>query len=139
MNDLKLDNCFGCGKENPMGLHLDISYVDDKAHIEFEVKPHYCGYPGLMHGGITAMLFDEAMFYAVKKLGTVTVTASMTIDYISPGIEGHTLICEAEVTNKDGRKIDAAGELKDAENGKLIAKAKGVFFEVDLNKVVKSN
>lgn len=137
METLKLDKCFGCGKDNPIGLHLKNTYVENRSHIEFEVKPHYCGYPGLMHGGITAMLFDEAMFYAVQRLGIVTVTASISIDYISPGYEGHTLVCEAQIEKQDGRKIDVAAELKDLNNGKLLAKARGRFLEVDINKVLK--
>lgn len=138
MEDLKLDRCYGCGKDNPIGLHLHNTYVENKSHIEFEVKPDYCGYPGLMHGGITATLFDEAMFYAVKKLDIVTVTASITIDYISPAYEGHTLVCEAQVEEQDGRKIDVAGELKDISNGKLIARARGRFLEVDMKRVLES-
>ena len=50
--------------------------------------------------------FDEAMFYAIKKVGIVTVTVSMTVDYVSPGLEGHLLICEAEIEKQEGRRID---------------------------------
>lgn len=138
MDTISLDNCFGCGKDNPIGLHLNITYVENRSHIEFEVGTYHCGYPGLMHGGLIGMLFDEAMFYAIKKLGIVTVTVAMTIDYISPGLEGHMLICEAEIDNQDGRRIDVIAEIKDAKNGKLIAKAKGKFLEVDLKKVLNS-
>jgi uncharacterized protein (TIGR00369 family) len=136
MENINLDKCFGCGKDNPIGLKLDITYVENKSHIEFEVGPYHCGYPGLMHGGLIGMLFDEAMFYAIKKVGIVTVTVSMTVDYISPGLEGHLLICEAEIEKQEGRRIDVIAEIKDADGGKLIAKAKGRFLEVDLNKVI---
>lgn len=138
MDTISLDNCFGCGKDNPIGLHLNNTYVENKSHIEFEVNANHCGYPGLMHGGLTGMLFDEAMFYAIKKSGIITVTVSMTIDYISPGLEGHMLICEAEIDNIDGRRIDVAGEIKDTENGKLIAMASGRFLEVDLKRLLNS-
>lgn len=136
METISLDNCFGCGKDNPIGLHLNITYIENKSHIEFEVSANHCGYPGLMHGGLIGMLFDEAMFYAVKKLGVITVTTSMSIEYISPGLEGHMLICEAEIDNHDARRIDVVSEIRDATNGKLIAKAKGKFLEVDLKRVL---
>lgn len=139
METIKLDRCFGCGKDNPIGLHLEVTYIDNKAHIEFEVKPDYCGYPGLLHGGLTALLIDEVTYYAIKKLDIVAVTTSLTIDYLSPGLEGHTLICEAEIVRQDGRKLDVKGNIKDAMDGKLIAKAIGKYLEVDMNKVLKTN
>jgi uncharacterized protein (TIGR00369 family) len=138
MKTTNLNNCFGCGKDNPIGLHLKNSYIGEKSHIQFEVKTQYCGHPGLMHGGVTGILFDEVMFYAIARLGIETVTLTMNIEYISPALEGHILICEAELENHDGRKIDVVAEINDAETGKLIGKAKGKFLEVDLDKVLKN-
>ena len=91
-----------------------------------------------MHGGVTCILFDEVMFYAIAKLEIKAVTLTMTIDYISPALEGHILICEAEIDNHYGRKIDVVAEISDAKTGKLIAKAKGKFLEVDIQKVLNS-
>ncbi|HPZ04516.1 MAG TPA: hypothetical protein PK423_00630, partial [Clostridiales bacterium] len=53
--------------------------------------------------------------------------------------EGHILVCEGEVEKRDGRKIDVIATLTDAASGKLIAKARGRFLEVDLNKVLDRN
>lgn len=136
METTNLNNCFGCGKDNSIGLHLRNSYIGEKSHIEFEVKAQYCGHPGLMHGGITGILFDEVMFYAIARSGIEAVTLNMNIEYISPALEGHILICEGEIENHDGRKIDVVAVINDAATGKLIAKAKGKFLVVDLNKVL---
>ncbi len=136
MEDTNLNNCFGCGKDNPIGLQLENSYVGEKSHIEFEVRPPYCGYPGLMHGGVTGVLFDEVMFHAIARLDIETVTLNMNIDYVGPALEGHLLICEAEIENHEGRKIDVVAQINDAATGKLIAKAKGKFLQVDLKKVL---
>lgn len=136
MEKVNINNCYGCGKDNPTGLRLNVSHIGDKSHIEFEVKPRYCGYPGVMHGGVAAILFDEAMFHAIAKSGIEAVTASMSIEYISPAFEGHVLVCEGEIEKRDGRKIDVIATLTDAASGKLIAKARGRFVEVDLEKVL---
>jgi len=136
MENIKLDKCFGCGKQNPLGLHLDITYVENKSHIEFTVDANHCGYPGILHGGIIAALFDEAMFYAVKRLGIVTMTISLSIEYLSPGLEGHKLVCEALVEGREGRKVEVLAEIKDADSGKLVAKARGGFLEVNPEKVL---
>ena len=138
MDIVNIHNCYGCGKDNPVGLRLNISHIGDKSHIEFEVKPQYCGYPGVLHGGLAAVLFDEAMFHAIAKSGIEAVTASMNIEYISPAFEGHILECEGEIENRDGRKIDVVATLTDKASGRIIAKARGRFLEVDLKKVLDS-
>jgi acyl-coenzyme A thioesterase PaaI-like protein len=82
------------------------------------------------------VLFDEAMFHAIAQSGIEAVTVSMNIEYVSPAFEGHILVCEGEVEKRDGRKIDVIAALTDAASGKLIAKARGRFLEVDLDKIL---
>ncbi|NLA43625.1 hypothetical protein GX865_05800, partial [Candidatus Saccharibacteria bacterium] len=53
-----------------------------------------------------------------------------------PAFEGHVLVCEGEIEKRDGRKIDVIATLTDAASGKLIAKARGRFLEVDVKKVL---
>jgi uncharacterized protein (TIGR00369 family) len=136
METTSLNHCFGCGKDNPIGLHLKNTYISEKSHIEFKVNPEYCGHPGLLHGGVTCILFDEVMFYAVARLGIETVTLTITIDYKSPALEGHHLICEAWIKKHDGRKIDVVAIINDSETGRVIAEGKGKYLEVDLQKVL---
>jgi uncharacterized protein (TIGR00369 family) len=135
---VNLNRCFGCGKDNPVGLHLEITYVNDKAHIEFIVEPDYCGYPGIMHGGAIATLFDEAMFHAIARLGIKAVTTSMTIDFKSPAFAGHRLVAEARVKNRGGNggKIEVEAVITDSGTGKIIAEGKGKFVEIDYKKLL---
>jgi acyl-coenzyme A thioesterase PaaI-like protein len=79
------------------------------------------------------------MYHAVAKSGIKVVTVNMNIDYVSPAFQGHILVCEGEIENRDGRKIDVIATLIDAASGKLIAKARGRFLQVDLNKVLDRN
>ncbi|HEY3421475.1 MAG TPA: PaaI family thioesterase [Methanomassiliicoccales archaeon] len=136
MNAVDISRCFGCGKDNPIGLHLKKEYRGNKAHIEFSVKPEYTGYPGLMHGGVTCVLFDEVMYHAVARNETVAVIAKMTVDYRSPALVGDLLICEAEVVRREGRKIDVYATIVNGTTNVLVAEAKGLFIEVDLGKLV---
>lgn len=76
------------------------------------------------------------MFYVIAKSGIEAVTVNINIEYISHALEGHILICKGEVESHNGRKIDVVAAIYDAASGKLIAKAKGRFLEVDLNKVL---
>lgn len=136
MKSNDISRCFGCGADNPSGLHLKKDYRGNKAHIEFMVKPEYTGYPGLMHGGITCVLFDEVMYHAIARNDIVAVIAKMTVDYRSPALVGDLLVCEAEIVKREGRKIDAAATIVNARTDSLVAEAKGLFVQVDLDKLL---
>lgn len=128
--------CFGCGKENPVGLHLENKYIGDKSHIEFEVKKEYCGHPGLLHGGVTCIIFDELMFWVIARLSLETVTLSMTVDYKNPALEGDALFGEAWIEKRNGRKVDVRAIIIEQKTGKIIAEAKGKYLEVDLARLL---
>lgn len=137
MKTNNLDRCFGCGKDNPIGLRLETTYIGERSQIEFEVESNYCGYPGLLHGGVIALLIDEVMFHAVATLGIETVTVNMNIDYKNAALEGHHLICEAWIVHRDGRKIDVFANIIDRATGRIIAEGKGRYVEVDLQKILQ--
>lgn len=139
MEIANLNRCFGCGEDNPVGLRLKITYVNDKSHIEFIVGPDYCGYPGIMHGGAIATLVDEAMFHAVARLGVKAVTTSMTVDFKNPALEGHHLVSEAWVKNRagKGKRIEVDAVVTDSGTGKVIAEGKGKFAVTDFKKAAR--
>ena len=133
-NDLR--GCFGCGADNPIGLHLTKEYRGNKSHIEFTVKPEHTGHPGLMHGGITCVLFDEVMYHSIARKGIVAVIAKMVVDFRGPALVGDLLVCEAEAVRHEGRKVDVEATIVNGRTSGLIAEAKGLFIEVDLDKIV---
>ncbi len=52
--------CFVCGVENPIGLHLKF-FDNEPGEVTAEciVPKEYQGYPGVVHGGVVAALLDE--------------------------------------------------------------------------------
>ena len=61
----QLDNsdeyCFACGRNNPIGLHLDFKFDGDKYIAKKTVPREYQGYKDIVHGGIVTTMLDEAM------------------------------------------------------------------------------
>jgi acyl-coenzyme A thioesterase PaaI-like protein len=54
-------HCFACGDDNPIGLHLDdIRRDGDRVRATLRPRPEYRGYPGVLHGGLSAAALDEA-------------------------------------------------------------------------------
>lgn len=136
MKNADISRCFGCGVDNPVGLHLEKRYVGDKARIDFTVEPEYTGFSGLMHGGVTCILFDEVMFHAIAKKEIVAVIAKMTVDYRSPALVGDRLVCESQIVKQEGRKIEVAATIVNGKTKAIVAEGKGLFIEVDLEKLI---
>jgi acyl-coenzyme A thioesterase PaaI-like protein len=62
-------DCFVCGVENPVGLHLKFYQTSpNEVTANLTVPEYYQGYPGILHGGIAAALLDEAAGRALMGL-----------------------------------------------------------------------
>ena len=139
MDSCDLSHCFGCGKDNPKGLHLTKKSDGNKAVMELTVDENHCGFSGILHGGITFTMMDEVMAYAIFSLGLAAVTKSVTVDFTSPGVVGHSLRAEGWVENVEGKYIEGASLVRDPDTGKCIARAHGSFKVVDFDKFGRSD
>lgn len=78
--------CFACGRNNPLGLHLEWynNYDENLVEAEFELGDDYCSYPGVVHGGIVATILDETSGRAVllaNDFDRLMVTLKMEVVY----------------------------------------------------------
>uniref|UniRef100_A0A7S1C9B2 Thioesterase domain-containing protein n=2 Tax=Bicosoecida sp. CB-2014 TaxID=1486930 RepID=A0A7S1C9B2_9STRA len=100
------------------------------------------GWPGILHGGATAAMFDEAMGCLVHHAfaGGAFFTVNLSVDYRSPGkLAGRggtspTLRVEARVVGSERRKVMVAAVMTDgeaaADGGTVIAEANAVFLRM---------
>jgi uncharacterized protein (TIGR00369 family) len=128
-------HCFGCGPDNPQGLHLhfDIDSSDPAnltATATVNLTRLHEGPPGHIHGGIIATLMDEAMSKLHRPLKVVAMTRHLAVDYLRPAPLGIPLHLIARHISRQGRKLHHAAELRHP-NGTLLAKATGLFIAVD--------
>ena len=125
------NRCFGCGKENPLGLKIAFTLDRENKAIkgEFTPRPEYQGYQGITHGGIIATLLDEAMVRLAFELGIYTVTAWMEIRYTSPLATGEKVYVSANITKEGKKLLEATAEVTDS-SGTCIAKARGKLMRV---------
>ncbi len=122
--------CFACGKDNPIGLKLDIDASEDGAKIEgYVIKKEYQGYAGIVHGGILSLILDEIQVYAAGGKGYKTVTAKIEVRFIKPVKTGVPIRAEARVINiKKGAWIETEGEIY--QEGILKVKSKALLRAV---------
>jgi acyl-coenzyme A thioesterase PaaI-like protein len=121
--------CFGCGEQNPIGLHLKFHRVGDDVQANFIPKKVHEGYAAMMHGGIVSTLLDEAMSWAVIDRGHLAVTAKLKIEFKRPVPVTEPLLVIGRVARDRRRLVEAVGELRSA-SGDLLATASAVFMRV---------
>lgn len=74
--------CFACGEKNPISLALEFEEIaENKVRAEFIPGENHQGYNGIIHGGLTATLLDEAMAHVIGFKGIKAFTAELNIRF----------------------------------------------------------
>ena len=126
--------CFVCGSagDNPRSLALDILWNEEEGNTEIALSPDssWCGYEGIVHGGIIASVFDDAMAWAIRReSGSWAVTGEMSVRYLRPVLAGTRYVVEGRVEKRSGRRISTVAVMKD-DDGKKVAEANGLFLKI---------
>ena len=109
--------CFGCGNENPEGLHIQSSWEGKDSVCIWNSETRYQGWAKLVNGGILATLIDchcmgTAMAAAYREEGRPLdsdptyryATASIKVDYLKPTPNDRPITLRAQVVEMKGRK-----------------------------------
>jgi acyl-coenzyme A thioesterase PaaI-like protein len=133
------DQCFGCGEDQPHGLHLQARAGEGvTVTAEFTVRPAHQGAPGLAHGGVLTLALDETLGSLNWLLRVIAVTGRLETDFLRPVPVGATLHLQARCTGVAGRKIygSAVGRIG-GPDGPVAVRADAVFIEVKLEHFTK--
>jgi uncharacterized protein (TIGR00369 family) len=124
--------CFGCGAGNAAGMHLEFSFDEQGKRVlgTFSLGERYQGAPGIIHGGIVALVLDEGLSKVSRLYGVRAVTAELNVEYLKPVRVGEELRFEAHQERSEGRQLYHAGEIRDGK-GRVLARARGRFVVVD--------
>jgi uncharacterized protein (TIGR00369 family) len=133
---LQKNNCFGCGKNNPDGMHLKFTYDEERNFFvcRFRLGKRYTGPPGHAHGGIIATLLDEAMGKVNKLRHVVALTSQITVDYLKPVPLNQPLRVESREVRVRGRRHINMAEILNLK-GEVLARSRGLFIAIDPEKM----
>jgi uncharacterized protein (TIGR00369 family) len=120
-------NCFACGRDNPIGMGLQIELGDGEAHTSWMPGDDFVGWSDKVHGGIIATLLDEVMAWAPASFDSWAVTAEMGVRYRSPALPGERLEAVGRVTRRRRRIYEVTGEVRGAD-GRLVAEGHGRYL-----------
>lgn len=127
------NHCFACGKDNPHGMHLKF-YIDEAKRVAIcnvKLARRYQGPPGHAHGGIIAVILDEAMGKINKLSNVIALTKSMNVEYLKPVPLGQPLTVTGRAQSINGREHTNVAEISN-QAGDVLARSSGLFIAVDV-------
>lgn len=117
--------CFGCGKNNPMGLHLHFRTDENGCYTSFVPQPVHQSYDGRMHGGLISTLLDETMGnYPYMYEHKVAYTARLEVRFRQPVRIGERIHVITKVKRRKGQLLEMTGQVI-REDGTVAAEADG--------------
>lgn len=117
------DGCFACGRDNPIGLHLDDFALDDGVvSARFAPRSEYRGAGTTLHGGVAATALDEILVWAgILTEEVLTVTGNLELRYRRPVHVDEAIMVSARVDERSGRRLRLSGELSVSGERRVVA------------------
>lgn len=113
-----LAHCYGCGRLNHNGYHIQSFWDGDESVCRFQPEPYHIAIPGYVYGGLLASLIDchgtgtaAAAAYRAENRAMDTqppmrfLTASLHVEYLKPTPLGPQLEVRGRVKEIKGRKV----------------------------------
>jgi acyl-coenzyme A thioesterase PaaI-like protein len=127
LSDVPFDdgNCFACGPDNPVGLHLHFDADGDHVAAKVRLAANYQGWRDIAHGGIVMALLDEAMAHAAGFAGHRGVTASVKVRFRRPVPIDRIVDVRGRVTWRRRNVLGVEATILEA--GVVLAQAEGSF------------
>jgi acyl-coenzyme A thioesterase PaaI-like protein len=114
--------CFGCGKDNPIGLRLTFAFDGETYSTCYTPEKTHQGWSDRTHGGMLALVLDEVLSRVVlTQHGLDWVTVELTTRLIKAAQVGRPLDVRGRIDTVRGRLITASGEVIDRETGLTVA------------------
>ncbi len=132
--------CFICGLENPIGLHLHFYETEPGVvETEYSAPDHFQGYPGVLHGGIVAALLDEVSMRA--QMGSDPLnsrflfTGKLEIKYRKNVPIGRKLKIVGKAGANRRNLAEAWAGIYDMETNELLAEVNAIHIDAPKEKM----
>jgi uncharacterized protein (TIGR00369 family) len=120
-------HCFGCGPLNSDGLRLVFQPGPEGSSVEFEVPDRFQSWAGMAHGGIVALLLDEAVGWAAWHAGHPGVTGRLQVSYRRPLKLGEPIRVVGRVDRMRRTLVYVSAYIENREDRSRVADATAVL------------
>jgi len=123
-------HCFGCGPLNMDGLRLSFVPGPEGSVAEYEVPHRFQSWAGMAHGGITALMLDEAVGWAAWHAGHPGVTGRLQVSYRRPLKLGEHVRIVGKVENVRRSLVYVSAFIENRDDHSRVADATATLMEV---------
>jgi acyl-coenzyme A thioesterase PaaI-like protein len=120
--------CFGCGQDNPDGLQMSFERVGEESVCELELGDRFQSWRGLVHGGVIALMLDEAVGWAGWQAGYPGLTGRLEVRYREPLRPGERVRVVGRVERVRRSLVYAHAYLERVADGARIAEASATLM-----------
>jgi acyl-coenzyme A thioesterase PaaI-like protein len=122
-------HCVGCGPLSEIGLKMTFERLpDDAVESRLVIPARFQGWRGVTHGGVVALVLDEAMAYAAGALGVLGVTGEMKMRFRGEVPIGAPIVVRGKVLWQRRGVLGVEASVRSAD-GALLASATGSFVQ----------
>lgn len=122
--------CFGCGPANADGLRMSFEDTGTEAVCEFELDQCYQSWRGMIHGGLIALMLDEAVGWAARNRGCPGLTGKLAVRYRTPLAVGERVRVRGWVTGARRNLVYTAAAIERMRDGGRVADATATLMTV---------
>jgi acyl-coenzyme A thioesterase PaaI-like protein len=115
--------CFGCGQSNPEGLGMRFEDRGSEAVCEYDVPERYQSWRGMVHGGVVALMLDEAVGWAGWHAGHPGLTGRLEVRYRQPLAVGERVRVAGRVQGVRRTLVYASASIDRLRDGERVAEA----------------
>jgi len=121
-------HCVGCGPSSEIGLKMTFMVAPDKS-VEgtVTIPQRFHGWRAVVHGGVVALVLDEAMAHAAGAHGVLGITGDLKLRFRQPVPIGAPIVVRGNVRWQRRTVLGIEASLRDA-SGTLLASAEGSFI-----------
>lgn len=125
--------CMTCRRRSACKLGIRNERVGSDGVVRYDVVAgrQYEGGEGVAHGGWTASVLDEVLGHIPMLDHRLSLTATLTVDYVLPIVLEQQLAGVAWVERRERSKWYIAGELRRTGSDDVVASAKGLYISRD--------
>jgi uncharacterized protein (TIGR00369 family) len=134
--------CFVCGLKNPAGLRAAFYELENgELMAVFTARDEHQGYPGRLHGGISATILDETICRAIMipSHGEIWgVTVEFTMRLRKPVPTDRPVRVVGRITKEGSRIFEGTGEIL-LEDGSVAVQGQGRYIKMPIGEIMSEN
>ena len=123
-------HCFGCGPLNEDGLRLKFEPGPDGSSAEYQVPDRFQSWAGMTHGGVVALMLDEAVGWAAWHAGHPGVTGRLQVSYRRPLKLGERVRIVGKVDKIRRTLVYVSAYVENRDDQSRVADAAATLMEV---------